>query len=173
MKKRQLIFIPVIINCFLLYAELSGMEAAMCEEELLFESHQLQEIEFSHQPLKWYPVAKGKGEYTTGYAEAESNHERIHDRRSHQYEHITHSQTDNSQEAILKRIVLKHDSRKPVLDVKQYPYRCFALAEFKLLQLGQRVYGSGVLIGPQHFLTAAHNVYIDGFWVDTFAISSW
>lgn len=50
------------------------------------------------------------------------------------------------------------DSRRRVVDTTQYPYCCVGHLEshFPAISEGN---GSGFLIGPHHFLTAAHNLY--------------
>jgi TPR repeat protein/V8-like Glu-specific endopeptidase len=61
------------------------------------------------------------------------------------------------EETILKRIIPSEDGRTPVNQTTEWPYRFNGQLDIKF-SFGTYG-GSGVIVGPQHILTAAHNVY--------------
>lgn len=67
------------------------------------------------------------------------------------------SNNDSNEETVLMRLVEGCDGRTQVNDNLEYPYRCFCYLEMRFRASGGS--GTGVLIGPQHVLTAAHCVY--------------
>lgn len=64
----------------------------------------------------------------------------------------------NSDESILKRVILGEDGRTRIIKTTEWPHSIHGHLESKFPD-GKRYGGSGVLVGPHHVLTAAHNIY--------------
>ncbi len=77
---------------------------------------------------------------------------------------------ERPEESLLMRVNPGKDGRQKVEVTTKYPYSCFGQASISFN--GSQYGGSGVLVGPHHVLTAAHNLYDlqKKSWTDSFDI---